>query len=80
MLRNDGRLRCYNVSGCLDQVRGGSNVYIQRNEIVLDLIGQDYKDNGRCDFMIAKQKYMTTDTSIFAMAKNWPYTRQVTIK
>jgi len=79
MLRNDARLRCHNVSACLDQVRGGSSVYIQRieivheivkNEIVLDLIGQDYKDNGRCDFMIA----------IFATVKNWPYTRQVTIK
>ena len=51
----------------------------QRNEAILDLIGREYKQTGRCDFAIAKKKYITINYSLFDMRKNWPYTREVTI-
>lgn len=48
--------------------------------MVLDSIGRDYKKTGQCDFAVAKDKFMTINTGLFAMSKNWKYTRQFTLK
>ncbi len=47
--------------------------------VVSDLIGRDFKKTGHCDFDIAKKIFMTTDASLFATPKNWPYNREISI-
>ena len=52
---------------------------MQRNEIVLDLIGRAYKKTRQCDFLVAKKKFMTVNTGLYALVKNSPYTRRIAL-
>lgn len=49
--------------------------FLQRIEVLLDVIGRDYKKMNRCDFAVAKEKFSNYQSSMFAMVKNGPYTR-----
>jgi len=49
--------------------------FLQRIEVLLDLMGRDYKKMNRCDFAVAKEKFSNYQSSMFAMVKNGPYTR-----
>jgi hypothetical protein len=42
-------------------------------DLVLAAIGQDWKTSGRCDFILAKEKFFMALGSGFLLQKNGPY-------
>jgi len=42
--------------------------------LVMASIGRDWKNSGRCDFILAKQKFFMVTISGFLLQKNAPYT------
>jgi len=43
---------------------------------MLNMIGEDWKKTGQCDFTIAKERFMTALVAAFLLQKNSQYTKQ----
>ena len=48
--------------------------FIQNDFLILNAIGEDWKKTGRCDFAVAKEKFLQTLITAFALPKDSPYT------
>ena len=53
---------------------------MQNDVIILNAIGEDWKKTGRCDFAVAKEKFLRTLISAFAFQKNSAYTKYFTLQ
>ena len=53
---------------------------MQNDVIILNAIGEDWKKTGRCDFAVAKEKFLRTLISAFAFPKNSAYTKYFTLQ
>lgn len=49
-------------------------IVFQADAYILNMIDEDWKKTGRCDFAMAKEKFMLAFASGFLMKKNSPYT------
>ena len=54
--------------------------WLQNDVIILNAIGEDWKKTGRCDFAVAKEKFLRTLISAFAFPKNSAYTKYFTLQ
>ena len=48
-------------------------MFLQGYHVVLNLVGEEFKRMNRCEFTVAKDKFMFRVAG-FALAKNSPYT------
>ena len=46
---------------------------LQAENLILNIIGNDYKETGRCDFIVAKEKFLFSYASSMVLQKRSAY-------
>ena len=52
----------------------------QTNDLMLNAVGKDWINTGRCDFTVIQEPFMHHMTSAFLSQKNSPYTKEIILE
>ena len=56
------------------------NSSFQSEDLILNMIGEEWEKTGQCDLTIAKEKFFLALSSAFFLQKNGPYTKEISLQ